>query len=186
MVINFISFFTSYKMDNTETQEKVEVEKVEKVEVEKVEVEKVVQKKLKKPVLRHSNFYCVLKVNKSDINESKLCDILQKDFFNKLLTDFISLKGSRDGFTKYNLPVDDKRENLLMRLEKKPFLDHKFVNTEKELCFHFVLAFSKRNLDIKLNEIEIKKFLNGALSIPFVFKSKLYKDSNVCLEKYIF
>ena len=168
------------------------------ISIEEVKSEEKPKKQRKKPQtapLKHSNFFIT-------INTQKNMQSLQKDEYDKLVSDFqtvirefyndrlknldfVIMEGSKQG-ESFGMPRDASRDELIKRIKN---IEAKFVievgPESHKLHSHGMIAMSKRGLDTKLNFNTIREWLKERLGFECHMNVKLFSDAKKSLENYI-
>ena len=163
--------------------------KIQNIEVKKVKV----KKEPKSVQLKHSNWLLTINSNKNmcNMNKEEYDSTLKSftavvdEFFNKKITDFVILSGSKLGI-KFGLPINDTHENLLKRItEAKVEYVVEIGPESHKLHTHGMLCLSKKGLDTRLDYQKIRDHFEKELGYSIHFNAQLFHDAKSNMTTYM-
>lgn len=162
----------------------IEVEKQE-INLSEPKIRKGGKQPSGKPPLKHSQFYYGFNTGLKEMDKGKIKEALAK-LAEKIEAEYLIIQGSSQGEKSFNLPINDTREKLLLRIEGKAKVKFQFEIGKQSNCliFHFLYSVSKRALDTQIDNRLIKKFIDEELNISSTMKAQIYRDSKADIQVY--
>lgn len=140
-----------------------------------------------KPALKHTIFYYCFGLNKPESEElkSQIKGVLTK-LSDEIENNILILQGSQQGHKNFNLPINDTREKLKLRIEGIPKVKFFFEvgKQTNNLYIHYLFAVSKRGLDTQVDNKKVKEFFDKEIGFVSVMKSQIYRDAKCDLAVY--
>ena len=141
---------------------------------------------LGKPPLKHTTFYYCFCINKPDSEEirNEVKTVLS-NLSEKIENEIMVLQGSQQGAKSFNLPVNDTREKLKLRIEGTPKVKFLFEvgKQTNNLYAHYSFSISKRGLDTQVDNKQVKEYLETQMN-GITLKGQIYRDAKNDLPTY--
>lgn len=141
---------------------------------------------LGKPPLKHTTFYYCFGLNKPDSEELRQqMKTIMSTLSEKIENEIMVLQGSQQGFKSFNLPINDTRDKLKLRIEGIPKVKFLFDigKQTNNLYAHYAFSISKRGLDSQVDNKKVKEYVETILG-PITIKSQIYRDAKCDLPTY--
>lgn len=139
-----------------------------------------------KPPLKHTTFYYCIGLNKPDNEELRQqVKSIMSSLSEKIENEIMILQGSQQGFKSFNLPVNDTREKLKLRIEGTPKVKFLFEvgKQSNNLYAHYSFSVSKRGLDTQVDNKRVKEYIETIIG-QISLKSQIYRDAKCDLPTY--
>jgi hypothetical protein len=103
----------------------------------------------------------------------------------KIENEILVLQGSQQGFKSFNLPINDSRDKLKLRIEGLPKVKFLFEvgKQTNNLYAHYSFSISKRGLDSQVDNRKIKEFVESIVG-SITLKAQIYRDAKCDLPTY--